>query len=281
MDNNTPKRKSKFTPKRFEQNHNITPNPPLKELAGLLLSALGLVVLVYIFITIALEIMIPAIPAETENWMWEQMGARLPISLEDRTAQEDQLQALLDSLPAEVKPEGYKFTVHVIDSEHINAFAYPGGHILLTKAMLDQMGSENALVFILGHELGHFENRDHLRGLGHGLAGLIIGLALLGQSSEFTQIISGLTLSTQLAFSRKQEEKADIWGVKTLMAHYGHAAGAKDLFKTLIEKKKNNNYDIPQFFSTHPASQQRIKKMNAYISENAFPIGSATPLSLQ
>lgn len=260
-----PKRKPQFSGKVFDDTINVTPNPPLKELGVLLASALGIIFGVYLALGLILELLIPTISVKTENWMWDKLGKDLPASItrnaEDQSAQEERLQALLASLPDSVVPADYDFKIHIIKKDDINAMALPGGNIVLTTGLLERIKSENALVFVLGHELGHFKNRDHIRGMGRGMASLLIGVALLGQSSSTVDIISGMTLTTDLVFSRKAERKADEWGLKTLKEHYGHTGGASEFFELLLEEDR---FDfIPAILSTHPGTRNRLEEMKS------------------
>ena len=63
----------------------------------------------------------------------------------------------------------YPLQVNLVESETPNAFAFPGGKIVVFSSLLDSVQSENGLAFVLAHELSHFQNRDHLRGMGRSI----------------------------------------------------------------------------------------------------------------
>ena len=80
--------------------------------------------------------------------------------------------------------------------------ALPGGQIMVFSGLLKKVNLENELAMVLGHELGHYAHRDHLRGMGRGL-GVTLGLAMLfGQDSAVAGIASDLFLGMEMRYSR-------------------------------------------------------------------------------
>ena len=108
-----------------------------------------------------------------------------------------------------------------MDGEGPNALAFPGGLIVLTTGLLDGLGSENELALVLGHELGHYAGRDHLEGLGRGLAlAFTLGIFGAGESGSAAGLAA---LAAQLAargHDREQETLADAFGLALEQAEY-------------------------------------------------------------
>jgi Zn-dependent protease with chaperone function len=165
----------------------------------------------------------------------------------------------LTSLMSKLKPHvPFDINVEVICSSDINAFAYPGGKIFLTKALLENIKSENGLVFVIGHEVGHILNRDHLRGMGRQLI-FSLGKSLLG----FQDVAGGAMLNQMLerVYDRKQEEDADENGLELVKKVYGHTWGSDELFE-LLEKTENKFLvNMTRLSSTHPPSVDRREKL--------------------
>lgn len=272
---------SKFKPTRFNDDVNVTAEHPLKEFFLLLLSSLGFVFALYLLLGLMVEFVVPRISVETENWLWSKVA--LVDFAEEAPAplapQEDYIQTLLDNLPPATRPKGYNFTVHIVEDPHINAYAMPGGNIVITSRLLETVESENALLFVLGHELGHFAHRDHLRGLGRGFAALMIGVFLLGQDSGIVDALLGFSDLSYRAYDRQQEYKADLWGLKVLLAHYGHVGGARDFLETIVHNDKGP-LAMPAILSTHPDTEKRIETIALLAAQNQYPIENVTPLSL-
>src|SRR4030095_7690097 len=98
------------------------------------------------------------------------------------------VQALVDRLAAHWSDCPYAFRAGVLDEPDPNALALPRGTILVARGLRARVASENELAQVLGHELGHYRARDHLRGLGRGLAAQFV-LSAIGDSGE---LVSGL-----------------------------------------------------------------------------------------
>jgi len=67
---------------------------------------------------------------------------------------------------------------------------------------------------VLAHELGHFANRDHLKGLGRGLILWIISAGILGQDNAITDLAGRSLIGVQMKFSQAQETKADLFALE-------------------------------------------------------------------
>ncbi|OKH42825.1 peptidase M48, partial [Calothrix sp. HK-06] len=163
------------------------------------------------------------------------------------------LNKLESNLPSEERKRDYQ--IIYVPNKTVNALALPGDRIVIFDGLLKQAESENELMMILGHELGHFSNRDHLRSI---LRQLILPIALAsitGNNDLLVSVASGITTFSDAKYSQSQESQADEIGLNLLHKTYGHVAGATDFFNRLSKQK---NVDI-EFLSTHPAPQKRVK----------------------
>lgn len=149
----------------------------------------------------------------------------------------------------------------VYDSSVIpNAMALPGGTVVLTKGLLDAVGGEDiALAFVLGHELGHFANRDHLRGIGRRAAFRLCLIILFGWDVDsWANNAAELLL---LHYSRQQETAADAFAIQCLWSTYDDLDGAERFFEALLAEQA-----LPEWaymFSTHPELRERIETIRA------------------
>jgi Zn-dependent protease with chaperone function len=248
----------RFIARKPRDGINVSDTHPLAE-AGMLivgLSALflGLVVAIIFLVELALYF----VPAETEARLFRNW---LPIDLVTVAPDDERLyqtQALLDRLVAHWPETPYEFTVEIDESDVANAMALPGGLIVVTSGLLDQVESENELAFVLGHELGHFRNRDHLRALGRAGALSIFLVAVAGKDASGL----GITLAdlTLRGFSRTQEARADEFGLAIVYAEYGHVNAAWRLFERWDEVDRTT-LDVAAYFSTHPQAADRIENL--------------------
>jgi Zn-dependent protease with chaperone function len=152
--------------------------------------------------------------------------------------------------------------------------------IAVTNALLESVESENELAFVLGHELGHFHNRDHLRGLGRGIAFSLLLVAVgVGGGGSAVQLASLAGQFAQRDFSRDQEIEADRFGLALLAAEYGHVSGAAAFFEHLPEREGPLEGGLASYFSTHPVNADRIQALHEVASEMGWELrGERQPL---
>jgi Zn-dependent protease with chaperone function len=266
----------KYTPRRLKTNVNISPTSPLKELVVLVGGLLAIGIGVYVLLGFAVDLVAPRISIEFEN----KLAAPFIHSFNESKQphrQQSYVQSLVDDLQARCTHLPYHFKVHIIESEMVNAAAFPGGHILVFTGLLNLVSSENELVFILGHELGHYAHRDHLKGLGRGLVLLTMATALLGSDNMVGDLLSkGLNL-TEMRFSRNQESRADTFGIETLYCAYGHVAGATDFFSKM--SKDRDPTHLGHYFASHPENHRRIAHLNQLTQDHGYPVKPLTPLA--
>ena len=158
----------KFTARQPGINVNVSPTHPLKEFAILAGGLLAIVVGVYLALGLAVDLIVPRLSMDLEKKLAGAFVGRL-VETEEVDTTTRSLQDLVDRLQDRCAPLPYMITVHVTESDAVNAAALPGGHMVVFTGLLAEMTSENELAFVLAHELGHYANRDHLRGLGRAL----------------------------------------------------------------------------------------------------------------
>ncbi|MTF40179.1 M48 family metallopeptidase [Cyanobacterium aponinum UTEX 3221] len=160
------------------------------------------------------------------------------------------------------------YEVIYVPENTVNALAIPGNKIVVYEGLLKELKSENELVMILGHEIGHFAHRDHLRSLGNMLLFKLIISSIIGDLDIFSSGVDLANVIVNTQYSQRQEMKADEFGLDILNKYYGHVGGAIAFFETL-EKKENNSNKL-SFFSSHPSPQNRIKNLRKIIEKKDY-----------
>ncbi len=192
------------------------------------------------------------------------------------------LQALADRLAANMElPEDLHVTVHYLDDPDINAFATLGGHVFILRGLVERVPHENALAMVMAHEIAHAANRDVAADMGGVLLlQLVIG-AITGVSQETADgLIWGPNALLLRGFTRDAESRADRDAMATLAATYGHVAGADAFFRILREEMGETlPKEGPEFLSTHPLTEKRIKELRALAEARGWTAeGEMTPL---
>ncbi len=265
----------KYTPKELHENVNVSPTSPLKEFFLLLGGVLGLLIVIYLVLGFAVDLVIPRLPPGIERHLADLYAQAF--AHEEQTPAGRYLQELLEDLVKEL-PENAtgSYYVHLIPSSQANAVALPGGHIIVLSALIEELNSENELAFILAHELGHFANRDHLRGLGRGLVMTTISAFLFGVDNNITSFLMNSLLNVEMKFSQRQETKADLFALDLLNKRYGHIAGAVDFFRKTAEKDTRSR--LAYYFATHPYPADRVATLQEKIREKEYSTGGKLPL---
>ena len=266
-----------FDPKLPAEGFNTPDESPLREFALLVAGLVGAVLALIAIAALAIDRIVPLVSPALEA-RWFGGFAEAVAEADPRGAP---VQMLLDRLVSHWSDAPYPFHVGVLDEPDPNALALPGGAILVTTGLLDQVASENELALVLGHELGHFRARDHLRGLGRGLAAQLV-LGALGGSGE---LVSGLSsfagALAQRGFDRRQESQADAFGLSLVHAEYGHVAGARDFFTRLAGSQREvpaRERRLARYLDTHPLHEDRVEALAAEAAAHGWATeGPLTP----
>jgi predicted Zn-dependent protease len=263
----------KFTPRELDGNVNVSRTHPLAELVWLMGGLACIVAVVCIVLWFITELAIPRVPVDVEVWAGKKLMGKFPHKENPGLTQ--RLQGLLATLPADSPLRRYDFSVSVVESETVNAMALPGGHIVVYSGLLKQVRSENELAMIMGHELGHYAHRDHLRGMGRGLGTALVLAMIFGQDSLAAEMASNFFKTAEVSYSRQQESAADAFGLRLLAARYGHAGGATDFFSRLASKSGGR---LTYLLASHPHPEDRIEAIRQTIGARGYKVGKTIPL---
>ena len=166
------------------------------------------------------------------------------------------------------------FTIKVIDSDDVNAFALPGGFFFVNKGLLLAADNESELAGVMAHEIAHVAARHAMENQGKGtlmnygmLAGMIFGGPIVGTVLQNGGgILGGLAM---LKFSRAAEEEADRLGVQYLYAAGYDPTGMSTMFEKLNAKNSKKPGAVAKLFASHPQSIDRRDTSLALVSR--FP----------
>jgi predicted Zn-dependent protease len=161
-------------------------------------------------------------------------------------------------------PSDMSITMHYVDEDTVNAFATLGGHVYVFRGLLEKLPNENAVAMVLAHEIAHIKHRHPIRSMGRGIS-IALALSMVSGSlgdALVDRIVGSTGMLTALTFSRDQERESDDTALHTLMALYGNVAGADQLFEAL--QNTQGIPEMPEFFSTHPLSKNRINRIHVF-----------------
>lgn len=184
----------------------------------------------------------------------------------------------------------YQWEFRVIRDKEINAFCLPGGKVAVHTGLLDFVESDDELAAVIGHEVAHATARHGAERMSQNMAAEV-GVAVLGaviaaktQNSTGGAVAAGLlgagaTYGVLMPFSRLHESEADHMGLIYMAAAGYDPNAAISLWSRMAEKNKGKK--VPEFFSTHPSDETRVKEIRAEIPEAMRyfrPISAGDPI---
>lgn len=153
--------------------------------------------------------------------------------------------------------KNYDIQVTIVSSDLVNAYAVPGGNVVIYSGLLDQLTAPEELVALLGHEVAHIEQRHSLKMLFKDLANYMVISIVLGDLNGISSILlDHANQLNHLSYSRKLEEEADLHGMAVMDQNQISPAGMVMLMHALDANHQDGI--IPEFLSTHPVTTNRI-----------------------
>lgn len=216
--------------------------------------------------------------------LFEYVSHTIPQSTEDQIGQLA-IQSLITK-PECVEPQGraslekmthklqqgmqrdIKIKVRVASgNETLNAFATPGGYLVIFSGVLKNADSANEVAGVLAHEMAHIEMNHPMKSLVRHLGVSLTLQLMFGNQGAISKIAQLAGIFQQLHYSRQDELEADLVGQNLLKKARLDPAGLKLFFERLkkAETGQNNNEgsefsEILSYFSTHPHTQVRINQ---------------------
>jgi predicted Zn-dependent protease len=164
------------------------------------------------------------------------------------------------------------YRYRVLNSSVPNAFALPGGYIVINRGLLVNLSSEAELAAVLGHETGHVTAKHSLAGYQRAMAAnlLLAGVSVAAGGKAGVMQLSSVTASlVENGFSREQEREADWLGIDYIVKAGYNPEGAiklQEYFYQQLEGGKNPLF-LEGLFRTHPFSKERLDNARALIAQ--------------
>ncbi|MBN1807008.1 MAG: M48 family metalloprotease [Sedimentisphaerales bacterium] len=175
--------------------------------------------------------------------------------------EDEELQNYINSVGQKIarishKPN-WEYHYVAVNDKSINASAVPGGHIFITKGMLEKLQTEAQLAAILAHETAHVVARDTSSAISNQI-GLSLLLAAAASSQSSGAVMTAAELSRRiigLRYSRQDEREADIAGLDYMVVAGYNPYGIIETMQMLDEQEKER---VTEFLSSHPPPENRI-----------------------
>lgn len=241
---------------------------------GLLMALVLLIVGLFAAHDPLVQMVTNRIPPEWEVTMGEKVYDTIALQnppIEDAKL-EKQLEALTAPLLRGMGKQPYPFHFHIVKEDSINAFALPGGHVVIHSELILKADSAEEVAGVLAHEISHVTKRHSVRNMVKSM-----GMYFLFQFlfHDVKDLVGILTQNTRYLigqkFSRDYEREADETGWKYLLAADVNPHGMITFFEKLKKEQEENVVGAVQeslaFMSTHPATSERIARLEAMAKE--------------
>lgn len=259
----------KYAPGIPNKNDNVSHNSPLAEFGLLCVGLAAIFGIIYWILGLLVDLVADRISYEAEAALFNSIINRIDFNVDKTNKEQANVQLLIDELQ-KCTDLPYPITVHIINSKEANAVALPGGHVGVFTGLLEAVPDKNSLAFVLAHELGHFQNRDHLRGLGRGLVLYSLSALITGGNSSLSGLLAPTSTLTQAQYSQARESLSDEKALDIMHCTYGTISGATDFFEYILSVEDVNDIKLLHFFSSHPETQKRIEALRKYAEEKGY-----------
>ena len=165
-----------------------------------------------------------------------------------------------------------RYHIRIVDGGELeNAFAAPGGYLIIYKAVLDNAGSPEEFAGVLAHEMSHIDQRHSTTGMIRDMGmGVVLSLVLgnTGQIENLAKVVSAMS------YSRDDETAADMHAKQVLTAANINPKGLQDFLIRVEQKETDFDFkgkEYLEYISSHPNTAARIKALDDQSDRNWAP----------
>jgi predicted Zn-dependent protease len=199
-----------------------------------------------------------------------QINQQLPLVRDQATLQ--YVNNLGRRIAATADQRGIPYTFYVVNSDVVNAFAIPGGHIYINRGLIERADNESQIAGVLAHEIGHVAQRHSItqmqRAQNANTALSVVYGVLLGRNpgaieQAGIQVGGGAVFA---GYTRDAEREADAVAVGYMVRSGYNPQGMVQLFQKLQQLQQRQPSTVERWFATHPSEQERVANTQAAIS---------------
>lgn len=163
------------------------------------------------------------------------------------------------------KGSRYTYQWLVVKDNAVNAFAMPGGIVIVNTGLLKKAGNANEVAAVLAHEIQHVEQRHALKNMMSSAGVAAVVMLVLGDANAALMMIAHQV--SQQFFSRKVEAEADLKGAQLLLKRGIHPEWMASFFKRLASEQPQAGR-VPEWLSSHPDTSHRIQLAEQFAKQH-------------
>ncbi len=233
---------------------------------GLTAAAVAVVLFVFVGVPILSGPVARATPVDMEERMGENFDAQVGAIFPTCGNEEGQriLQALGDRIAAQADTP-FDVRVRAVEAPMVNAFALPGGRVLITDDMIAEADGPDELAAVISHEVAHVEMRHVMQAVWRDLGiGMLLDLVVGGGTGAGQQAVILAGQASDLTYSREAELAADARGQVLLHAAGLSSLGMESFFERIARAEGAGRLsEAVEFMNSHPDSNRRSRVARA------------------
>jgi Zn-dependent protease with chaperone function len=234
----------------------------------------------YFGVLSAAKVAMKALPVSVDEKIGNTAFSSMDVGrkLDSKHPASELVQQIVDRLKPHAKYPEMKFKVSVVEGSEVNAFALPGGQMVVYTGLIKEAKSAEQIAGVLAHEMSHATLRHGIERIGQSLGvvaaiqllvGDVGGLLALGAQVAQTSILT--------SYSRTAETEADLEGVRMLHEAKIDPQAMADFFD-MLKQKMGDLPDAVAWISTHPQHETRVQNIQNH--QKTLPPVQYEPLQL-
>jgi len=239
---------------------------------GIWLGVIGffvaIILSVFIFRSNIVKGVADQIPPQWEKDMGDKLFEQVKVEykLVNDTALINELTRTLQPLVNAIEDTAFHFKFYIANNPTLNAFAMPGGNVVIHSGIIEKAANWEELMGVLAHELSHVTQRHHIRGIISNLGIYVVLSSFFGDASALLGTLAQASGSlTSLKTSREYETESDETGWDYLIKANINPEGMIGMFKKLQKEypQDEDTEELTSLLQTHPAIGERIEVLTA------------------
>jgi predicted Zn-dependent protease len=239
-------------------------------------------VLLYLSMDSLASVAANQVPPEWEESLGKTVFAQYSVDYDMMTDKqvEEILLPITAKLTSAIVESPYAYKIHIVNDESINAFALPGGYIVIHSGLILKAANAEEVLGVLAHEISHVTEKHGLRNVISALGTYLMVDLLLGDATGLLAMAGDAApILINQSYSRDFEREADRIGFDLLNRAQINPVGMRDFFYKIQQEEQqrlekvedDNTRELMQaassILSTHPATQERIEYIQQLIDE--------------
>ncbi|WP_192821510.1 M48 family metallopeptidase [Rufibacter sp. LB8] len=262
--------RKKYPSAVFHQNALSAAQPKRSALYLLVLLVVGGLLAAYFLVLPALSgVLVQLLPPSAEVALGQKLYEQMVPASKIDSARSLPANQFLRALAIEAD---YPLQVTVVKDEKVNAFALPGGHMVIYTGLLDSLQTPEEFAALLGHEFAHAQNRHSLKSLARNFSTyLLVSLVFSDVTGLAAVLLENADKLESLSYSRALEEEADTQAYILLKEKALNPQGLQRLFERLQKAQPTGTDLTPPLLQTHPLTAERLQHLQELRRKHPYP----------